>query len=269
MVINSMQTAMNTALVNEGADTQGITHDGGRSLRALGDAVHALARLTQIGVWDWGSRASRAINAGRDRAATTLSIVERATGLVEHAGAAATKAWARYEHVLFGLAAGHESHRAFALGHEVAHTPLSHRHEHPFADAGIEEGVVVRGVLPVDEQRVLVIAHIDADVEHAEPHRLAMGVAFGFVARSAARLWGSSAGGPQWLTRAESRVLDYLAVGMTESDAAMVMERSVSTVHDHVKAIHRKAGVSTRGELVALAGGLMFHPQTLGEPAER
>ncbi len=76
-----------------------------------------------------------------------------------------------------------------------------------------------------------------------------------FEARSASRLWGSCEGAPRWLTLAETRVLNALMLGMTEGEAATAIGRSVSTVHDHVKAIHRKTGVSTRGELVARMSG--------------
>jgi DNA-binding CsgD family transcriptional regulator len=54
------------------------------------------------------------------------------------------------------------------------------------------------------------------------------------------------------LTDNQRRVLDLLLVGLSEKQAASKMEVKQSTVHSHVKEIHRKLGVSSRAELLAL-----------------
>jgi len=57
------------------------------------------------------------------------------------------------------------------------------------------------------------------------------------------------------LTLREHEVLMLLACGRTVKQIAEELARSPHTVHDHVKALHRKLGASSRGELVARALG--------------
>jgi DNA-binding CsgD family transcriptional regulator len=55
------------------------------------------------------------------------------------------------------------------------------------------------------------------------------------------------------LTNGEIIVLVTLASGMTSKRAAATLRLSKSTVDGHVDAMRHKAGVSTRGELLAIA----------------
>ncbi len=59
----------------------------------------------------------------------------------------------------------------------------------------------------------------------------------------------------QWLTPREEEVLWHLLAGEKVPDIAVALGRSVYTVHDHVKSLHRKLGASNRGELVSRALG--------------
>ena len=54
------------------------------------------------------------------------------------------------------------------------------------------------------------------------------------------------------LTSGEISVLVALASGMTSKDAAAALRLSKRTVDGHVDAMRHKAGVSTRGELLAI-----------------
>ncbi len=72
------------------------------------------------------------------------------------------------------------------------------------------------------------------------------GVAFGALSEEA---------GNEPLTSREHEVLMLLARGKTVKQIAEALARSPHTVHDHVKALHRKLGASSRGELVARALG--------------
>jgi DNA-binding CsgD family transcriptional regulator len=54
------------------------------------------------------------------------------------------------------------------------------------------------------------------------------------------------------LTNGEINVLVALASGMTSKDAAAALRLSKRTVDGHVDAMRHKAGVSTRGELLAI-----------------
>src|SRR5262249_31224622 len=48
-------------------------------------------------------------------------------------------------------------------------------------------------------------------------------------------------------------VLGLLSRGLSEKQVAADLDLSVHTVHDHVKALHRRLGVHSRGELLSLA----------------
>jgi DNA-binding NarL/FixJ family response regulator len=54
------------------------------------------------------------------------------------------------------------------------------------------------------------------------------------------------------LSRIESLVACALAEGLTYQEIADSRRISYHTVHSHVKAIHRKAGVSSNARLIAL-----------------
>lgn len=58
-----------------------------------------------------------------------------------------------------------------------------------------------------------------------------------------------------WISPREQDVLDLLIVGKSVPEIAEVLCRSPHTIHDHVKALHRKFGAKSRGELVAIALG--------------
>lgn len=64
----------------------------------------------------------------------------------------------------------------------------------------------------------------------------------------------------QWLTTREQAVLDRLVVGKSVKQIAEELGRSIHTVHDHVKSLHRKLSASSRGELIARALGYLGDP---------
>ena len=51
-----------------------------------------------------------------------------------------------------------------------------------------------------------------------------------------------------------SQTLDELLLGKSEKEIAMRLELSRHTIHNYVKALHQRFGVSSRGELLARAG---------------
>jgi len=63
-----------------------------------------------------------------------------------------------------------------------------------------------------------------------------------------------------WLSPKEQLVLELLILGNSVREIADRIGRSPHTVHDHVKALHRKLGASSRGELVARALGHLAPP---------
>lgn len=58
-----------------------------------------------------------------------------------------------------------------------------------------------------------------------------------------------------WLTPREELILWHLVAGKKVPQIAADLHRSIYTVHDHVKSLHRKLGASNRGQLVARALG--------------
>jgi DNA-binding CsgD family transcriptional regulator len=67
-------------------------------------------------------------------------------------------------------------------------------------------------------------------------------------------VWATSDSG-FLLTIKEQEVLAQLAQGRSVKQIAEMLGRSPHTVHDHVKALHRKLDASSRGELIAKALG--------------
>lgn len=65
----------------------------------------------------------------------------------------------------------------------------------------------------------------------------------------------------QWLTSREEEVLWHLLSGASVPDIALKLGRSVFTVHDHVKSLHRKLGATNRGQLVSRALGHIGPPR--------
>lgn len=70
------------------------------------------------------------------------------------------------------------------------------------------------------------------------------------------------------LTPREELVLWHLLAGEKVPVIARRLNRSVYTVHDHVKSLHRKLGASNRGQLVARALGHLGPLQPSNEPDE-
>ncbi len=58
-----------------------------------------------------------------------------------------------------------------------------------------------------------------------------------------------------WLTPREEVILWKLVAGKKVPQIANELHRSVYTIHDHVKSLHRKLGATNRGQLVARALG--------------
>lgn len=60
-----------------------------------------------------------------------------------------------------------------------------------------------------------------------------------------------------WISPREQMVLEQLILGKSVRQIADDLGRSPHTVHDHVKALHKKLNASSRGELVARALGYL------------
>jgi DNA-binding CsgD family transcriptional regulator len=83
-----------------------------------------------------------------------------------------------------------------------------------------------------------------------------VGATFPMLAKRATRvLVQSLEGQTPWLTDREQLILVMISEGYSVRDIAEAIDRSPYTVNDHFKALHKKLGTSTRGELMARAFG--------------
>lgn len=72
------------------------------------------------------------------------------------------------------------------------------------------------------------------------------------LSRRAVLAFGTTPSNPMnRITPREQLILDQLALGRTVKQIADTLARSPHTIHDHVKSLHRKLNVSSRGELIA------------------
>lgn len=68
------------------------------------------------------------------------------------------------------------------------------------------------------------------------------------------------------LTPMQQRILQHLLRGASEKSVATSLNRSVHTVHSHVKAIYRRFHVGSRGELLSLFVAPQYRSLHRGNP---
>ncbi len=69
------------------------------------------------------------------------------------------------------------------------------------------------------------------------------------------------------MTQREQRVLEQRGRGNKGVGMAEALARSPHTIHDHVKSLHRKLNVSSRGELIARVLGHIGASDVSNAPA--
>lgn len=153
---------------------------------------------------------------------------------------------------------------ASLAGLRRAESPVWKRWSRGGATGGAEVGEIVAGVVAVPGSREsrVVLAEIAcpsvADSEQAAMEAsMASAVLEAVLPMLAAKVAAAfiTPDRSQWLTPREEEVLWHLLAGEKVPDIAAALGRSVYTVHDHVKSLHRKLGASNRGELVSRALG--------------
>ncbi|MBM4107384.1 MAG: helix-turn-helix transcriptional regulator [Phycisphaerae bacterium] len=104
--------------------------------------------------------------------------------------------------------------------------------------------------------RVLCLALASADGGNPGPAADVLRAALPLLARRARLALGADRRPRErWLSVRELAVLERLVRGDSIQEIAAAMGRSPHTVHDHVKALHRKLGAASRAELIARALG--------------
>lgn len=117
---------------------------------------------------------------------------------------------------------------------------------------------------------IVEIASADPAFKTSEREQAVVAAALPMLAlRAQTALGDESVERHQWLTPREELVLWRLVAGKKVPQIADELHRSVYTVHDHVKSLHRKLGASNRGQLVARALGHLGPANTPTDDADR
>lgn len=129
---------------------------------------------------------------------------------------------------------------------------------------GMQGRAALLGVVSVstsDASRVMIVSVVPGAAmtdELSQNVRTSMQALLPVLARRAMVAIGpsrSQRGG--WISPREQMVLEQLILGKSVRQIADDLGRSPHTVHDHVKALHKKLNASSRGELVARALGYL------------
>lgn len=216
--------------------------------------IAAAAHLPLVPVIDWSGRAAKALGAGIEPSATTVSIVAPGD-IVINAGSSCTARLREMEAPLLALASSHVSHRTPPEQGGARVVEWVERASHPFIESGFSWGSVVSASRALSPELTLIVSQWRGQ-SHPVSHDLDfLDAAMEFIAGAARSLFPDGTSAIEWLSNKETEVLDLVALGDTVREIAERLGRSPHTVHDHLKAIHRKTGISTRGALVAAASG--------------
>jgi DNA-binding CsgD family transcriptional regulator len=238
------------------------------TLASFGRIIAAGAHLPLIPVSDWGNRAAQAMNAAGDARATTVTILDRQTRVVLHVGASCSTTFSELHSRLFSLAASMRYEDDYAPSLLARFVGWGSSQAHPFAEAGFPEGrVIVCGNTSSGPVGV-VVRHWYQGEAATEADLRAMDAIVAFLAQAAQHLVPQDTRPIEWLSSKESEVLDLITLGHTVREIAESLGRSPHTIHDHLKSIHRKTGLSTRGALVAAAIGKRHASSTPGPKPE-
>lgn len=127
--------------------------------------------------------------------------------------------------------------------------------------SGLSANEVLIGVLPLggtgaDAGRSLIVMIAPAGQSAAAEDLRIMEATLPLMAQRVLRALGPTRSSSRsWLTPREQQVLEHLSLGRSVKQIAEAIGRSPHTVHDHVKALHRKLRANSRGELIAKALG--------------
>ncbi|MGH7131045.1 MAG: response regulator transcription factor [Phycisphaerales bacterium] len=127
------------------------------------------------------------------------------------------------------------------------------------------------GAVPGEPGRVLLVelALPGPAGRNVERELVVLGAAMPFLIEKLINAVGAEpADERRWLTAREEIVLWQLVAGKKVPQIAEELGRSVYTVHDHVKSLHRKLGATSRGQLVSRALGHLGPLNGHGDAAE-
>lgn len=129
---------------------------------------------------------------------------------------------------------------------------------------GMQGAPALIGIVSVstsDASRVMIVSVVPVGTvssESLDSIATSMRALLPVLARRAMVAIGTSRGQRGgWISPREQMVLEQLILGKSVRQIADDLGRSPHTVHDHVKALHKKLNASSRGELVARALGYL------------
>lgn len=233
-------------------------------IASLVTASAAATHLPLVAVHDWAIRAAQALIAGDLDAAASLCVIHLPKREVVNAGVASTAGSGLWER----LRIDHAVHLRSLSSHPTS--PIARSIEwidsddHPFLRAGLARGAVALACAPIGPDYLVSVFKWHGVGEAGPIHLHALETIVGFIANLGASIVPGDDSPIDWLSARETDVLDLVLMGQTVPQIGDALSRSPNTVHDHLKAIHRKARVKTRGELVALAMGRRV-PRTVAE----
>ncbi len=115
--------------------------------------------------------------------------------------------------------------------------------------------VQLSAALP-DRMLVCELALVGCPAEDLARHQVVLQIALPMIASRYLNAIGPTpADKHSWLTPREEMILWKLVSGKKVPVIAAELHRSIYTIHDHVKSLHRKLGANNRGQLVSRALG--------------
>ncbi len=242
------------------------------------EATEAVCSLPAIGTQDWCDRAAEALLRlfPRDLIALAILEVESDAGVarVEAVGVAGADPRGdrvpalrrRFDtaHLLGWWLGDPASWRDGAAAARLADAaprawPTSDG-SRQWASLGVTEVLAGAALLARDDPARLIVVEVGRPevgrlFEVAEDPAI-LAATLGAVARRAMLAFGTDRISPaRMLTPREQEVLEHLALGRSVKEIAARLSRIPHTVHDYVKALHRKLQASSRGALIAKALG--------------
>jgi len=256
----------------------------GNVLEVAAGIVEALCRLPAVATTDWCDRAAACLEPVAPGGSVCVGVAEvdgggRIVELVTVGSLPSAGAWEEswrrcpLGRLVGGVWAPGAPQAGEAWGpHAVAVSPAAMEGtrlaEALASRAGVGPGAgVLAGIAPMGAERRCVLAYLvpitTPEVGAPALLRMAMGV----MGRLAGVALGTRAAPSTWISPREQQVLEGLIVGKSVRQIADELGRSPHTVHDHVKALHKKLNASSRGELVARALGFLSRGRRVRDEA--
>ncbi len=252
--------------------------DGGRVAKAV-EATEAVCALPAIATQDWCDRAASALSKLFDGAPVGLAIAEvdgaGALLRLESVGASGAVLTADRQEIIrrrfemaskLGWTLGEPSSWQGPQAARLADLPVgmswaAQEAGRQWASIGVVELLV--GVATIASRRpgrvvVVEVGRAGAGRAFEDADSATLSGVLRAVAHRAQKAFGAEPiSANRMLTPREQEVLSRLALGESVKEIAIRLDRSPHTVHDHVKALHRKLQASSRGALIARALGYL------------